>query len=502
MSPALPLFRSLITMPFAQREISQPLPKVVRYWDDYDDCWRTIGDLDTCEKLSIRDDGSISSIYLNKYSRLSRQAICHIVVNILTESDPTTACDWISNFKHIDKRTDASVLEVFISLHPFDLTLFWNNHILPELENPLQANCLRKILHTYCELRVGKWKPEFRSIISGLNAPQVDPFRVVKSGDCFIPADDQQKIYTYLDDLSTRSLADRPNDFYELRDAVAIILADQHGFRRGTIARLRSDLIRYHDSGAVHVTVPLIKKQEGSERIQITRRIKRDWCSIFRSFAALRKELTSDPKHHLMLTPAGVTAAVAGRTHLITGVRWSPSDFRHTAAQRLVDTGASADQLAEFMCHNNKLVGNVYFDHSPSQAERINRALAISPIYSGLAEVARTKTIDKDTLLGMPEEHQIAGVPHGIAISGIGACTLGQHLCRKNPVLSCYGCSKFLALRDADIHDEVVASLRPVVLDFAEAGRGSDHSPAYTQLQLSLTVASKIAQGIREVGDE
>ena len=54
-----------------------------------------------------------------------------------------------------------------------------------------------------------------------------------------------------------------------------------------------------------------------------------------------------------------------------------------------------------------------------------------------------------------------------------------------------------MPVKDADIHDPVVESLRPIVLDFADASRGNDESPAYTQLRRTLTAAQRVAADIK-----
>ncbi|PMZ85786.1 site-specific integrase, partial [Pseudomonas sp. FW305-42] len=86
-------------------------------------------------------------------------------------------------------------------------------------------------------------------------------------------------------------------------------------------------------------------------------------------------------------------------------------------------------------------------------------------------------------LLRLPADKQIGGVPHGIPIAGIGGCEVGQSLCSKNPVLSCYTCRRFMPLRDTNIHERVLEDLRPVVLDFAASSRSNEQSPAFVQLR-------------------
>lgn len=53
-----------------------------------------------------------------------------------------------------------------------------------------------------------------------------------------------------------------------------------------------------------------------------------------------------------------------------------------------------------------------------------------------------------------------------------------------------------MPVRDARVHRDVVESLRPVVMQFADASRGHEESPAYTQLRRLLSQAQIIAEDI------
>ncbi len=202
------------------------------------------------------------------------------------------------------------------------------------------------------------------------------------------------------------------------------------------------------------------------------------------------------------LTPKSVSNAIMELTEDLTGDAWTPTDLRHTAAQRLADGGISHVSLTEFMGHTSDRIANVYFDTSPAQAQRINEALAISPIYSNLAKIAKTKTIDKALLLGLPSDQQIGAVPHGVPIAGIGGCGLGQSLCMKNPVLACYTCSRFMPLGEPEIHQEVLESLRPVVTEFAAASCNNRQSPAYAQLKGTLDAVRRVVEELKSDREE
>jgi hypothetical protein len=256
------------------------------------------------------------------------------------------------------------------------------------------------------------------------------------------------------------------------------------------------------------VAVTRIKQKDNRKRIRETRRIKREWGPLFNEFVKRRDagrfmiEEGVPPRLLFGLTPSGVSRVILELTSDLTGEAWSPTDLRHTAAQRLADGGISHAGLSEFMGHSSDRVANVYFDASPPQAKRINDALAISPIYKNVAKIATTRTIDKEMLLGLPAEKQIGGVPHGIPIAGIGGCNLGQNLCMKNPVVACYTCSQFMPLNDPEIHQEVVDSLRPVVTEFAAASRNNQQSPAYAQLKSTLDAARRIADEMKSDGED
>lgn len=293
----------------------------------------------------------------------------------------------------------------------------------------------------------------------------------------------------------------------ELRNACILIIVYQHAFRPGQLARIKTADVRVFNAGAVHFSTVLTKKHRESERRRVTRRVKREWSPLFIEYSRRRSlgmNFGNDvPKDsYFGLSPDEVSQCVKGAMERLTDEEWTATDLRHTAAQRQVDGGASHISVSEFLGHSNLRTANVYIETSPSQAQRINEALGIS-IYAEVMKVARTKTIDKAALLRLPPDKQIGGVPHGIPIAGIGGCSMGQSLCIKNPVLSCYTCRKFMPVRDAAIHRHVAEELRPVVLEFANACRSNTESPAYTQLRRMLTAVETVAAGIEEPsGDE
>jgi integrase len=482
-----------------------PLPPFVRYYDDF------AGETRTIEWEGIGDvvlllDGS--HIRLEPWKLGPAEPIIHhVMTDWFSRLDPHTVA------VHTDRVVDFAAGDIgalydLMLLAPHEARSVWTLRILPKV-TAANSSALRAMLHSLCRLNIGHWTPAAASIIRALKSPKVDKYRVVRVGDCFLPLDQQAMIVNHIDSICAALAADPSSlDDTGLRDTCMLVLSYQYAFRPGQIARIETSDVRLFSTGAVHVAVLLIKQKDNSKRIRVTRRIKREWGPLFnelvkrRETGSIQPEEGVPPRLLFGLTPPGVSRSILELTAEITGEAWSPTDLRHTAAQRLADGGISHAGLTEFMGQTSDRIANVYFDKSPAQAQRINEALAISPIYANVAKIAKTKTIDKATLLGLPPEKQIGAVPHGIPIAGIGGCGLGQNLCMKNPVLACYTCTRFMPLNDPEIHEEVLVSLRPVVTEFAAASRNNQQSPAYAQLKGTLDAVRRVVEELKSDNED
>ncbi|WP_456293123.1 tyrosine-type recombinase/integrase [Pseudomonas sp. AK106] len=477
------------------------LPSVVRYYDDFEDKYNTISNLSQ-DEWKTEFDGKKLTVKFTKIPQSVRLAFKHIAIDMLGRLDVKSAIMFLEN---ILRTPDHAI--VAIHEPPQKFRDYWISSV-PEWKY-LNALATRTAVHSMCRLNLGGWTLDLRDYVSLLPSPKMDSYKTVRMQECFLPLDHQSLIIEYLDEIAARRDSSLNLEAaLVLRDACLLILSHQFGLRPGQIARIQTADVRSYNLKTLHISVPLGKQRGTEKKRLITRRIKTDWVKIFNSYIDASSYLfvNNDYPNHLFfrMPPIDVSLAIAGLTEKITGQRWSATDLRHSAAQRLVDSGVSHISLSEFMGHATTLTANVYFDASPTQAQRVNQALALSNIYSNVAEVARTRTIDKTALLGLPPDQQIGGVPHGIPIAGIGGCSAGQSLCTKNPILSCYTCRKFLPLSDPKIHESVVESLRPVVTAFATASRYNDESPAYTQLRRMFQAALKVAEEVRlmQIDDE
>ncbi|MBA4078080.1 MAG: site-specific integrase [Cyanobacteria bacterium PR.023] len=471
------------------------LPKLIRYFDDFEDKLQSIRNLHE-DEWTVFVDGKKISLKFTLVPDNARIVLKHIALDMFTRLDPTSVCLFLSQLLR-----RPHPLIIAIQAMPSAFRIYWDQQVLSW--SHIEALALRVAVHSLCRLGVGRWEQELRSFVSSLPSPKLDIYKSVRQQECFLPMSHQSLIIDYLDELTFQVKSTTAHDVTRLRAACLLILCHQFGFRPGQIARIRTSDIRTYSSEVFHFAIPL-GKQRGSEKMRlITRRIKADWAPIFLAYvdAVLQAGINSKTPAHLFfrMTPSEVSLSIIDLAEKITGERWTPTDFRHSAAQRLADAGISHVSLSEFMGHTTTQVATVYYDASPAQAQLINQALALSPIYANVATVAKTQFIDKVALLKLPQSHHIGGVPHGIPIAGIGGCSMGQSICTKNPVLSCYTCRKFLPLSDAEIHESVVASLQPVVIQFAQASRHHEETPAYTQLRRMLESASQVVTDIRSM---
>jgi Phage integrase family len=479
-----------------------PLPSSVRYYDDFTDAMKSVSNLTKNDVWLLDNDGGKETISFLSANQFYRPLLKHLVVASLSNSlDSDTIIKYIISISAVVNKfsVELDVIGLAVILSPFDFRSLWVARITTEI-SAHQAVAFRALLQLLCEMSIGEWLPGHSDFISKLPAATVDSYREVRTGDCFVPIDDQSLIIIYIDNMVEQLASNSQSlSVEELRDVCILIIAFQYAFRRGQIARIRDADVRIYSHGSVHFGALLSKKWNVKDRRKVNRAIKRDWCPLFIRYIEIKSSITNTLPTFFGVTPGQLGQIVGRLTKQITGTSWMPNDLRHTAAQRMADAGVSRVSLAEFMGHTSLRTGQVYYDTSPTQAQHINDALAISPIYSKIAEIALTKVFDINALMNLPDDNQIGGVPHGYPISGIGGCEIGQSNCQKNPILSCYECRKFLPLNDPDIHRSVVKDMREVVLKFAEASRGDVIAPAYTQLRRMLSAAIQIADGIEKL---
>jgi integrase len=494
------------------REVAKlpELPEAITYLDDFAGERRVIQAPALRDVWQLRVHGKAATLEFGRFPPGTRLLLKHWAHWLLSKASPATLRSHYWRDRGLLARIVGSdVFTACLALEPMVLRSVWHAEILPRTRVWAHLVGLKSFLHFACEMRLGHLRPEHRDFIGGFRLGSRDKYANVRSGRVFLTMNEESAIVDYFDELNARVRSGQDVDPGNLRNGCVLLLAYQYGFRPLQITKLREQDVKQYDIAAgdgpvIHVTSETVKQRWSAQRYGMVRAIKREWAFMFAAFLAHRRThpelypqlLTTVPGSLFGMYAAKVTETIGKLTTSISGVRRSANELRHTAAQRLVDAGATREELAEFMGHTSVDTGLVYFEGSPTQAALINKALAVSPIYSAIVEVARTRTIDKSALMKVGSDHQIGGSPHGIPIAGIGACEFGQSLCVKNPVLACYGCRKFLPVTDVASHRQVLDSLRPIVRQFYDVSRGETQSPAYAQLARTLAAVQEVMKAV------
>ncbi len=470
-----------------QWNITPPeLPSTVRYTDDFTDRNHVIDDM-SADVWKLHLNGSVINIYFERYNdnHILIIIIKAFIADLLLRTSPATASIRYTGLQHIQLQE----MITFIEERPENIRLIWDQFRAKKL--PLNAyESLKALLRFIAERQLGNWSPLYLPFIStSLPLPTHKKHTAIRRGDVFISIDEERKIINWLNENSNNAtnLTDS-----ELFDLALIICSYQFAMRPKQIGLLRRRDCRIlkneNFAKSVHLTFRTIKQRTAeTSRIPLIRKVKLEWAPIF--YEIYERGVNREGDSHLLQFKSAQTVGAKIREILfkILSTERTATELRHSGAMRQVDAGANSEELAEFMGHTSLETGLIYFDTSPSQSERVNQALGISETYQRVAQLGAEKFITHTELARLKGEQQIAGVPHGIAITGIGACETGQPLCPFNPVTSCYGCPKFMPINDLSIHEQVLEDFRSVVKVFLDASRNESESPAFLQLKRTIS---------------
>lgn len=484
----------------------QPLPSVLRYYDEFDDTTRSI---------RAPTEEAVFELFFHgrclKIDFASRNPRCALILKhtlaLMFEQDisVTSIARYFTKVHHLSDYDLVSLLRT----GPLEIKRLWSEWRARELESG-EYILAKHILHLICTYRWNGWSHEYRDFLrTTLPLPAVDKYASVRAGDVFLSPDEEAAIVRYLDDVVTRLRTDEHLPYPTLADAGMMLCAYQFAMRPVQIGILDARHVRiWHDgvedNPTVHLTFHMAKQRSNRHKVQLTRRVKREWVPIFVHLKAYLDKATIDgsEKFFQVKSTIEVGRRISSLVRLLIGSDdlGTATDLRHTAAQRLVDAGASHEELAEYMGHAQTNTGLIYYATSSSHAERVNRALGASEVYRRIAKIAHDRFISPDELAALKDEQQIAAVPHGIPISGIGGCSSGQPSCPYNPIASCYGCRKFMPVIDKGLHNKVLGDMREIVLFFERSSRADLQSPTYMQLQRTISEIQTVVDELEGVG--
>ncbi len=476
-----------------------PLPAVVRYYDNFTDSYGEVANPSNSDQWNLDFDGEDRTLEFSVFDERVRRILKCWCAFVLGDLSPVTAYKYLSALKFvpIDK------IMGLLACSPQNARKQWLQVHACKLHYGVFAP-LGNLLCFCCRFSIGAWGPEWLDLVSQLPYPKVDKYASVRIGDVFLTVSEEVEIIRKIDEVSARIDAGPASVSYSFLVSIAMLACSyQFGLRAKQIAMLEMRNIRIWDDGldhrpAVHLTFSMIKQRSPKRVFPMVCRAKREWSPLFIQLVkGARKRGLAGGDHVYQCSPRECGQVIADMTEFITRRR-TAGELRHTAAQRLIDAGASEEELAAFMGHSDLNTGLPYFRSSASQGERVNQALGVSAVYQGVVKIARDRFISYKELAELKGDQQIAGVPHGIPIAGIGGCSQGQPSCPYNPITSCYGCPKFMPVVDAGVHKKVLEDLRGVMKLFYSSSKGERGSPAF---QLAETI-STIQAVLTELGEQ
>jgi len=478
------------------------LPSIIRYYDEFNDKHHSIHNPSKACIFKVKYGGRSLNINFEQFSENYRLLLKHVFVFLLSENlNISTVTLYLLGAKHLTHE-DANEL---LRARPIGISQLWITLLARAMPTPAY-HCAKALIRLLCQHRLAGWSDSYHEFLTTtLPYPATDKYAGVRSGDVFLSTEEEAAIVRYIDEaVCTLATSSESLFAYEnLSDATMLVCAYQFGMRPIQIAMLTIRDVRiWEDSVSepptVHLTFRMVKQRHSATTKPLLRRVKREWASLFVDLYRRAQERGFEATNRIFDVQSGYEAGsrIASLVRKLIGGDMATMDLRHTAAQRLVDAGASQEELAEFLGHSDITTGLVYFETSANQAERVNKALGISEIYQRVSRIAHDRFISAEELALLKEEQQIGGMPHGIAIAGIGGCSSGQPACPYNPVMSCYGCKKFMPIHEVKIHEQVLMDFREIVRFFHDASRGDTTSPAYLQLQRTIAEVQAVINEI------
>ena len=361
------------------------LPPLLRYYDDFDDATRVIHDPEGASIFTVSFNGINRHLDFSGYGHSHAALLKHLFVYLLNENlHMSTAAGYVLAAKQF---SDAEILSL-LRAGPEGCVATWIN--LRGLGKKVDAYVfVKSLLRLLCHYRLCGWSPQYQEFLGiALPLPAQDSYAGVRTGEVFLSVEEEAVIVRYLDDTAQALRDGTRLDNMKLCDTIMLLCAYQFGMRPIQIALLTMRDVRVWQDGsdaspAVHLTFRMAKQRYGAIIKPLPRRVKREWAGILAHWEKNQRQAGNAGGDRFCLVGSAqeVSQRIADLTEKLLGVRVSATDLRHTAAQRLVDAGANQEELAAFLGHASLTTGLVYYDSSPNQAERVNRAMGLSPIY-------------------------------------------------------------------------------------------------------------------------
>ena len=361
-----------------------PLPTAIRYYDEFDDTARSIRNPTDTDKFEVWINGTRAHINFGRFKKRSDGTLLKHLFTFLLAQD--LSIQGINGYiQALSILTHEEITQIVMA-GPTLIGTVWARLRARNLHH-LAYPGVKAILRLLCQHRLNGWSNEFRIYLaSNLPLPAGDKYASVRTGTAFLSIDEEAAIVRYLDEMASSIATDGAAILpAQLADACMLLCAFQFAMRPVQIAKLTVRSMRVwkgadDDRPAVHLTFHMAKQKRSATRRPLTRRIKQEWAPLFLALQAARQPKCGNDTDRLFQVASSKEAQerLARLLKSLTGANHVATDLRHAAAQRLVDAGANHEELAEFMGHSDVRTGLVYYEASPTQAERVNKALGVA----------------------------------------------------------------------------------------------------------------------------
>ena len=484
------------------------LPSTIHYFDDYHEVERQIRASDPEWRICL--NGHATSFKVGSVPSAFRHVL-HALAVVGLPSVPKgteSALGLLLAHPTLLQRTDAAALG-----GPLLGLSFVRTELATLAPHSGAADAARALLRAFAHLAWFGWGEDdlhtLRQVRNPLASPKASP---VEDGTVLLSLAEHRDINEHFEELAVRIEDHRDRPWQALRAAAMLYWNYSNGLRPIQLAKLNAEDVRIrcgspeYPTPSVVVRVPFAKQRPSRIKRFSVRRMRRTWTPIMAAWMERRPdpevaERFDRSRSLFGLPPKEVSLEITRYVTEITGVRRTPYDMRHTAAQRLADMGANRLTIAEFLTHEDINTANAYIENSPAQAELVNQALGQSPVFRKLDAEIKRRSISSVQHEQLEPDRQIMNAPNGHAIVGIGGCAIGQSFCTKTPALACYTCPKFMFLRDdVEVHRSALAAARHIVQEFLEASPAGRNTPAFAQLRQTIEVMQAVISEIEGDG--
>ncbi|WP_063533655.1 tyrosine-type recombinase/integrase [Burkholderia sp. MSMB1589WGS] len=364
------------------------------------------------------------------------------------------------------------------------------------------AKAAKTILRLAIKSLLGAWGARHEDLVKGLdtraNATLGEQRRKIRRRQALVDVARQAELIRALD-----SRAHEPNLLEQQAEGLAALaLAFQHGMRPVQLLSIKLEHVHslLDASGDPVCLVSLhAAKQKDEETVncEMVRQVKPEWARpvvLLLEYAkrAGRTRLFSSGNGDELWSKVRRVCAEVG-----VKVDFNVNKLRHSSAQALADAGHSRTSIRWFLGHSGLDAATSYVQASRHQGNLINAALGASKLYDNMISMAFGEFITVEELSCVAEEQQIGGIVGDRLIAGIGRCRTKQSACNYDPVISCYGCHKYIPALNPAAHMEAIAGMREQVIVFVKAR--DEASPSYLQMMKALAGAQRALDDSRRI---